>query len=173
MQQRDGFLQAELAQGRDGDGVPEVEGVTAQVIVADAGMLADDRGSFVHARRVDAGGNETGFIAETAGVEDGADLTNDFGGLEILDAVENFLFANAELVLQFGERALRDGHSDLKQFKKLPVGGVGNCAHHIIRKSALSNVYHAGVGSVESPSVDDLSAGGPGFPSFCLAEVHL
>jgi len=88
--------------------------MTTQVIVADAGMLADDRGGFVHAGRVDAGGDETGFVAEAAGVEDGADLTDDFGGLEILDAVENFLFANPELLGKLAEGTFRDGHCDLK-----------------------------------------------------------
>ena len=68
--------------GRHGDRVPEVVVVVALVVVADAGMLADDRGGVVDAIGVDLGGDECRRVPERPRVEDRRQLAQH---AEVLD----------------------------------------------------------------------------------------
>ena len=61
----------------DGDREPQVERVIALVVVADAGMLVHHLGGRLQPVGPDPHGNQAALIAQTARVEDPADLPND------------------------------------------------------------------------------------------------
>ena len=125
------FLEPEFAVRRDGQGVPEVEGVVAEVVVGDAGVGVDDLDGVVEVTWINFGGDEGGLVAEGFGVEDGGDLADDAVLLEGFGAREDFGFGEVELLGDLREWAGDEGDLGLERVEELFVGGFhggeGHC----------------------------------------------
>ena len=79
--------------------------MVALVVVADARVLADDRGGFVDVVGVDLGGDERRRVAERARVEDRRELAQHAGVLDLRDAVAHLGLADAEPLAEHRVRA--------------------------------------------------------------------
>ncbi len=109
----------------------------SQVVVTDAGMLVDNRRGFIHTRRVDLRRDKARCVAETARVEDRADLADYFGVLEVLYVLENFPFTRSDLVSECGKRPLNDRYFRLQQSEQFDVQRISNSAHRVMPSDLL------------------------------------
>ena len=108
--------------------------MVALVVVAHAGMPADDLGRLVDVVRVDLGGDERGRVAERAGVEDGGELAEHAGVLHLRDALAHLRLADAEPLAQRAVGTRLEGEVPLHGVEELTVdivelGLIGPCGH--------------------------------------------
>src|ERR1039458_4426043 len=104
----------------------------SQVVVTDAGLLADDCRGFIHTGRVHLRRDKARCVAKATRVEDGADLPDHVGGLEILYVLKDFLFARSDLVRKCGKRPLNEGYFSLQQSQQLDVQRISDSTHRVM-----------------------------------------
>ncbi len=137
-------FEAENGIGRDGQGVPQIEGVVAAVVVGDAGVAIDDGGGFVQACFLNTRGDERAGVAEGFGIEDGGNLADEraiggaggAGGCAVRrrgEARENLHFGGAQFRGQRRPRPRDEGDGGLQGIeqalaefiKRMGRGGTG------------------------------------------------
>src|SRR5262249_8836527 len=124
-----GFFEAEFGIGRDGERIPEIEGVIAAVIVGEARGVVDKFWGVGWGGIFDAGGNEGALVGEGFGIKDGADLADEGalgggGGFKGGDAANDFVFIGFERAGDLGKRAFHEGNLRLEEVEELMVDGV-------------------------------------------------
>ena len=119
--------------------------MVALVVVADAGVRADDRGGFVDVVGVDLGRDERRRVAERTRVEDRRELAQHAGVLDLGDALAHLGLGHAEPLAEHGVRPGLEREVPLHGVEQLAVDVVELGLVGARRQLLVSRMRSAGV----------------------------